>query len=236
VRLVDAYRPRVIEPVRVAYNPQPMPSRTRRDAASRAEARRRARLRSAGETDEESAVAEEAVPARTGGFLTRLFPPVPPLPNRPDPLADFHYTGRLRGIVSGLYLLSRNPRAWMLPGAIWGVGELMVQLRLPDVLISTIASLVAFGALVAAGWMGWQRPWAFGLAAAVLGVALFVGILGSAVMIYDVEPPDLQGAQVFVFLFTRESFQLFFGVVAGWYGGYLRRRLASQTPARTRRR
>lgn len=232
-----AYRPMRSAGGRVAYNPQPMPSRSRRDAASRAEARRRARLQATGQTAEEDSEEEPSAPAGpSGGILGRLFPPVPPLPNRPDPLADFRYTGPLRGIVSGLYVLGRNPRAWALPGAIWGVGELMVQLRLPNVLVSTIASLIAFGALIAAGWMGWQRPWAFGLAAATLGVFMFVGMLGGAFLLYGVEQEGLRGGQVFVLLFTRESFQLFFGVVAGWYGGYLRRRLASAPPSRTRRR
>ena len=197
-------------------------------AANRAEARRRARYLAQGRELEESDDEQEpetatAGRAPTGGFLTRLFPAAPPLPGKPDPLAGFTYTGPLRGLVSGLYLLARNPRAWVVPAVIWTVAELMFRLGIPDAVFATIASLVAFGALIAAGWIGWQRPWAFGLAAAVLGVSMFTGILGTAAVLARV--PGASGA--YIGLASQELLQLAFGALAGWYGGYLRRRLAS---------
>jgi hypothetical protein len=219
----------------------PMSNRSSRiAAANRAEARRRARYLAQGRELEESEDDQEpetdtarraAVP--TGGFLTRLFPAAPPLPGKPDPLAGFTYTGPLRGLVSGLYLLARNPRAWVVPAVIWTVAELMFRLGIPDALFGTIASLVAFGALIAAGWIGWQRPWAFGLAAAVLGVTLFTGILGTAAVLARV--PGANAA--YIGLASQELLQLAFGALAGWYGGYLRRRLAAApSQARSTRR
>jgi hypothetical protein len=209
-------------------------------AANRAEARRRARYLAQGREPEESDEEQEPETATarrptalSGGFLTRLFPAAPPLPGKPDPLAGFTYIGRLRGLASGLYLLARNPRAWVVPAVIWAVAELMFRLGIPDPLFGTVASLVAFGALIAAGWVGWQRPWAFGLAAAVLGVTLFTGILGTAAVLARV--PGANAA--YVGLASQELLQLAFGALAGWYGGYLRRRLAaSQSQARSTRR
>jgi hypothetical protein len=203
---------------------------SRPSAAGRAEARRRARYIAQGREPADEGLEEEAdastvrraAPAG-GGFLTRLFPPAPPLPNKPDPLADFHYTGRYRGFVSGLYLLGRNPIAWILPGAIWGPSELMFQTGMPNPLLATMASLVAFAALIAAGWIGWQRPWLFGLAAALLGVVIFSGIIGTALTLAGY--PD--GVAAYVGTASRELLQLAFGAAAGWYGGYLRRRLAA---------
>ncbi len=94
---------------------------------------------------------------------------------------------------------------------------------------ATLASVVSFGALIGAGWFGWQRPWAFGLAAAFLGVILFAGIVGTAILQGGVDPGVSRPA-LFLGLASQESFQLFFGAIAGWYGGYLRRRVAA--PAR----
>jgi hypothetical protein len=209
-------------------------------AANRAEARRRARYLAQGreleesddEQESEAATAGRAT-APSGGFLTRLFPAAPPLPGKPEPLAGFTYSGPLRGLVSGLYLLARNPRAWVVPAVVWTVAELMFRLGIPDALFGTIASLIAFGALIAAGWIGWQRPWAFGLAAAVLGVTLFTGILGTAAVLARV--PGASGA--YIGLASQELLQLAFGALAGWYGGYLRRRLAAApSQARSMRR
>jgi hypothetical protein len=209
---------------------------SRSAAASRAEARRRARyiaqgrdLEEAGEQEPETPTERRATPP-SGGFLTRLFPAAPPLPGKPDPLAGFSYTGPLRGLVSGLYLLARSPAAWVVPGGIWAVAELMFRLGIPDPLLGTVASLVAFGALIGAGWAGWQRPWAFGLAAAILGVTLFSGILGTAAVLARV--PGASTA--YIGLASQEILQLAFGALAGWYGGYLRRRLAA-APSQARR-
>jgi hypothetical protein len=209
-------------------------------AANRAEARRRARYIAQGrEVDEADGEQEPETPtarratAASGGFLTRLFPSAPPLPGKPDPLAGFTYTGPLRGLVSGLYLLARSPAAWVVPGVIWATAQLMFRLGIPDPILGTVASLVAFAALIGAGWVGWQRPWAFGLAAAVLGVTLFSGILGTAAVLARV--PGASTA--YIGLASQEILQLAFGALAGWYGGYLRRRLAAApSQARSARR
>lgn len=209
-------------------------------AASRAEARRRARYLAQGRDladdgdEQEAQVQEQGRPAADrGGFLGRLFPPAPPLPGKGDPLAGFAYSGPLRGIVAGLYLLERSPVAWVVPGGIWAVAEMMFRLSLPNELVGTMASLAAFGALIGAGWIGWQRPWLFGLAAAVLGVTLFSGILGTAALLAGVPG----AGALYLGLASQELLQLTFGALAGWYGGYLRRRLASQpTQARSARR
>ena len=58
-------------------------------AASRAEARRRARLVARGELGEDEGEVVETQPEPRGSFLSRLFPAAPPLPNKPDPLAGF---------------------------------------------------------------------------------------------------------------------------------------------------
>ncbi len=163
---------------------------------------------------------------RPAGFLDRIFPPAPPLPGKPDPLAGFTYAGPMRGIVAGFYLLALAPRWWVLGGVLWAIGELVARLGPGSALTATLASVVSFAALIAAGWFGWQRPWAFGLAAAFLGVILFSGIVGTAILQGGVDT-GLSGPAVFLGLASQESFQLFFGAIAGWYGGYLRRRVAS---------
>ena len=64
-------------------------------------------------------------PPDRGGFLQRLFPPAPKLPNRPDPLAGFtrrrtaapHHGARLSCCASNLL-------AWLLPGLVAFVGFL----------------------------------------------------------------------------------------------------------------
>ena len=223
------------------YNRRPMPDQSSQ-AISRAEARRRARLRAQGrEVDDE--VADEATTTRPaagaagGGMLARLFPAAPPLPGRPDPLAGYTYSGPFSGVASGFYLLARSPRWWVIPGAIWAISEIVARLGVGGPLAATLSSVVAFGALIGAGWFGWQRPWAFGLAAAVLGIGMFAAIIGTAI---NTQPPTadvpVRGAALYIGVFANETFQLFFGAIAGWYGGYLRRRLAASTPPPNRRR
>jgi hypothetical protein len=217
-----------------------MPDRSNK-ATARAEARRRARLRAQGQ-DVEDASEPDTPPsgggsAPGGSFLTRIFPPTPPLPNLPDPLAGFTYSGPMRGIVGGLYLLARAPRAWVLGGAAWAIGELLARVAPPSDIVAVLASVGSFGALIAAGWFGWQRPWAFGLAAAVLGVGIFSGILGTAIINAGVDTElGVTGAALFLALLSQETFQLFIGALAGWYGGYLRRRMAASAPQQRRRR
>lgn len=225
--------------VGLPYNRRPMSDHSSQ-ATSRAEARRRARLRAQGRELEEEVIEEEPR-ARTGtrpagaGMLERFFPAAPPLPGRRDPLAGYTYSGPFSGIVSGLYLLARSPRWWVIPGAIWAVSEVTARLAVGGVLVATLSSVVAFGALIGAGWFGWQRPWAFGLAAAVLGIGMFAAIVGMAITMAEADV-GVRGAALYIGLFTNETFQLFFGAIAGWYGGYLRRRLAASTPPPNRRR
>ena len=223
------------------YNRRPMSDHANQ-ATSRAEARRRARLRAQGR-DVEEEVAEEEPQARTAnrpagaGMLERLFPAAPPLPGRRDPLAGYTYSGPFSSIASGLYLLAKSPRWWVIPGAIWAISEIVARLGVGGPLAATLTSVIAFGALIGAGWFGWQRPWAFGLAAAVLGIAMFAGIIGTAITSQGVESDiGVSGPALYLGLFANETFQLFFGAIAGWYGGYLRRRLAASSPPPNRRR
>jgi hypothetical protein len=202
-------------------------------AASRAEARRRARLlaqgRDPGDGDElepDTAPVQSAT-AGPSTFLSRIFPAAPPLPGKPDPLAGFTYTGPLRGVVASFYLLSRHPLTWVAPALIWALARLLSD----NSLVGVFASLISFGALIGAGWIGWQRPWLFGLVASILGMLIFAGI-GTFVLSNRPDVPYTV-SQLFIGLLYREGFQPFFGALAGWYGGYLRRRMAS-TPAQVR--
>jgi hypothetical protein len=216
-----------------------MPKASRRDAKYRAEARRRGRQLERGEevveeTDEAASDARATRPQRPG-LLTTLFPPAPPLPNKPDPLAGFTYSGPLRGQVAWLYLLARNPRAWLLPAAPWATAQIMTIVT-PLALPRLIYSMVSVAAALGAGWIGWQKPWLFGLATAIAGT-LIEGIFLALV------PGFLaQGAagQAFVNAIAINLAQLSFVYAAlmAWYSGYFRRRLAAQraTAGRQRRR
>jgi hypothetical protein len=210
-----------------------MTNRNRRAATDRAEARRRARLAAQGLDDDLEASAEDAGPqaessaSGPGNFLGRLFPPAPPLPGKPDPLASFGYDGPLRGIVAGLYLLVRHPTPWIGMGALWAVGRLVA----PGGGLAIIALLLSFGALIAAGWLGWPRPWLFGLAASIFGILYYAGIF--AALVATLNSPDYPPGDAFVGAVYTEAaaFQPLFGALAGWYGGYLRRRMAGGNAA-----
>lgn len=213
-----------------------MTNRSRRSADDRAEARRRARLAAQGREDELEATEEEASQRDRraepqGSFLTRLFPPAPPLPGKPDPLAGFTYRGPLRGLAAIGYLLARQPVAWIGIGAIWAVGRLILEF---GTVIAIVSSLVTFGAVIAAGWIGWPKPWLFGLMASVVGILLYSGIFAALAA----GSSDTPFADWFLFLAYRETVQLqpLFGVLAGWYGGYLRRRMAAAPSAAGARR
>jgi hypothetical protein len=198
------------------------------EAASRAEARRRARLAARGLDPEEASEEDPDEPPvrRGGGLLGRIFPPAAPLPGRPDPFANFRYAGPLRPVVGNLYLLARNPLSWVLPGLVWAAARL-----LPGSPFELIASLVSFGVLIAAGWFGWQRPSLFGAAAGALGyLAFLLAIAFAAPALYAFVPPE--AVLVNGILYTG------LGLISGWYGGYLRRRQAqvSSEAQRSRRR
>ena len=222
-----------------------MSNRSRRDAASRAEARRRSRQIERGdelaadEFEEEDATSDGA-PRGAGGVLGRLFPPAPPLPNRPDPLAGLQYQGPLRFVVGAGYLLANNPRAWLLPAIPWAAAQTLAYLSPPTYSpIQIITVLVSVFALIAAGWIGWQRPWLFGLAAAVAGTlieGIFLAFLFGPLGIAEINP-----SRVFIGIVIFQILQLqwILGGFIGWYGGYLRRRMATPTTraeARSRRR
>jgi hypothetical protein len=207
----------------------PMSNRSAQQEASRAEARRRARLAARGlEPDEPTAEDPEEPPVRRGGsLLGRIFPPAAPLPGRPDPFASFHYAGPLRVVVENLYLLARNPLAWVLPGLIWAAARTVDASSFGGL----IASLVSFGVLIAAGWFGWQRPSLFGAAAGALGyIAFLVLILFAAPVLYALVTPEAVAVNGVLYIGL--------GLISGWYGGYLRRRQAqvSIDAQRSRRR
>jgi hypothetical protein len=206
-------------------------------ARSRAEARRRARLAARGEqteTDEEEDAAPTTAP-RSGGFLTRLFPPAPPLPNRPDPLAGFDPAGPMRPIRERLFLLRSNLLAWVLPGIVAFFG-FFASIFYRQGFLGLIGTFLLFGALIAAGWFGWQRPTLFGTAAALVSF-----ILSAAFILWTFASqgvgPDTFGTpgQVVIELFLQAAYQAGLGFLGGWYGGYLRRR-QTQLSSQVRRR
>jgi hypothetical protein len=224
-RLPDAYQPLT---VRLQYNRRPMTNRSNDERAiSRAEARRRARLLARGELAEEPAeVASSPEPAEGGGFLRRLFPSVPPLPGKPDPLAGFDRSGPLRPIRERIFLLRRNWMAWVLTGILAVVGYLAYRFYAQG-LLSLVGMFVMFGALIAAGWYGWQRPTLYGTAAGVLGFLIVASIVAVdfAIQGAGLDTFGSAGDVATVILFEG-LYQAGLGFIGGWYGGYLRRRQA----------
>jgi hypothetical protein len=219
-----------------------MSNRSRRGPASRAEARRRTRQIERGVElpGDELEADETAKPAGlSGGLLGRVFPAAPPLPNRPDPLAGLQYDGPFRSVVAGFYLLANNPRAWLLPAIPWAGAQALAYLTPPTYsLIQIPMVLVSVLAIIAAGWIGWQRPWLFGLSAAVAGTLLEAAFL--ALLFAPVGREDLNPSRVFlgIIVFQIAQLQLLLGAFIGWYGGYLRRRMtapAAQASSRRRR-
>lgn len=236
---MTAYRPRIarlsLDGARPVQSP-PMSTRTPEErAASRAEARRRARLAARGELPSEESTSTDPEPApEGGGFFQRLFPPAPPLPNRPDPLAKFDRTAPLRPIRERLYLLRRNPLAWMIPSLTCFIGYFGSQTG-PGTVLGLIGTFLTFGSLIAAGWFGWQRPSLYGTVTALIAFALVWGVFfatfaqrGAGPTTFG-EPLELTG-----FLLVQGIIQAGLGFLGGWYGGYLRRRQA-QVSAASRR-
>ena len=221
-RVPDDYRPLIGQP---QYNRRPM---TNRSDESRAEARRRARLAARGELPEEpptEPVAGES--AQEGGFLRRLFPSVPPLPGRGDPLAGFDPSGPLRPVRERIFLLRRNPLAWVLTGLLAVVGYVAYRFYSPGGgLFGLLGMFIMFGALIAAGWYGWQRPTLYGTAAGILSfilVAVYLVVLFSS----RGAGPDALPDQWVTTLLFEGLYQTGLGFIGGWYGGYLRRRQAN---------
>ena len=194
-------------------------------SASRAEARRRARLAARGELEPPDADEPEPDPRRDrGGFLTRIFPPAPPLPNRPDPLAGYTGSGPLRPIGERAFLLRRNPLAWLLPG-IGAFAGLIASLSFGSSPLGLVGTFLLFGSLIAAGWFGWQRPTLYGTAAALLGYLVALSLIfsffssrGAGVEAFG------SAAEVIGGFVLQGVYYSGLGFIGGWYGGYLRRR------------
>ena len=205
--------------------------------SERAEARRRARLAARGElVDEPEAPPEPEVARPSGSLLGRLFPATPPLPGRPDPLAGFDESGPLRPVRVRAHLLRQNLPAWLLPGVVAFLGYSTSLFFGAESFVSLLGTFVLFGALIAAGWFGWQRPTLFGTAAAVVSYILVTAFVLFTSLQVGVTP-DAFGppGEVAAGVALQGVFQASLGFVGGWYGGYLRRR-QSQLGAATRRR
>lgn len=219
-----------------------MPKKTlsQRDAERRAEARRRARLEAQGrlpedDGDDEPATATPAQPRLT--FFQRIFPPVPQLPGKAEPLAGFTYSGALRPLALTAWLVQRNLYASFGMGLLWAATYILADQYVGSP-VGTIASFASFGSLVAAGWLGWRRPWVYGLVAALIGYLLYAPYF--VFVIVPLLIPAWTPAQVALYLGTNGLMQAAIGALAGFYGGYLRRRLADpatrQAAAARRRR
>lgn len=211
-----------------------MPATQSRSAAQRAEARRRARLVARGEQpaleDEGTAAAPEPTGTRPPNFLTRLFPPAPPLPGKGDPLAGFTYTGRFRRFAAGAWLLAHHPLTWGVAGAGWAILQLALLVTARQGLIAFGITLGQYALLIGAGWFGWWRPWLFGTAAGVFGVLLHAAIAGMVTL----QSGETLTAALAV-TGSLSALVLLYGLVgafAGFYGGYLRRRMATPVPAK----
>lgn len=167
---------------------------------------------------------------RPPSLLTRLFPPAPPLPGKGDPLAGFTYRGRFRGYVAGAWLLARHPLTWGVAAVGWAVLQLALLVTPRENLVAFAITLAQYGLLIGAGWFGWWRPWLFGTAAGVLGV-IFHALLAGLITIQAGE--GLAAASGVVASLT--ALVVLYGLVgafAGFYGGYLRRRMATQSTAK----
>ena len=195
-------------------------------STSRAEARRRARLAARGEQPEpELTDAEPETEQPSGGFLRRMFPPAPPLPNRPDPLAGYTGGGPLGFFTERIHLLRQNVLAWVLPGVGAVIGYFSSLYFGPQSVIGLFGTFILFGALIAAGWFGWQRPSLFGTTAALFGYFIAVSIV---LFNYAQQGagPQAFGVEGIVQLFLQALYMAGLGFLGGWYGGYLRRRQA----------
>jgi hypothetical protein len=210
-----------------------MPATQSRSATERANARRRARQVAKGEQPLPEDEVVDATPAGGGGprpptFLTRLFPPAPPLPGKGDPLAGFTYTGRFRGIVSSAWLLFRHPLPWGIAAACWALLQYGLLLTGSQSVISFALTLGQYALLIGAGWFGWWRPWLFGLAAGLGGTL----VLGLIVGLQSIVEGAGVGGLILAILTTFVAWGVLFSLVgafAGFYGGYLRRRMAIPT-------
>src|SRR5206468_9571933 len=143
----------------------------------------------------------------------------------------FTYTGRFRLIVSSLWLVPRNLYAGVGMGIVWAAAY-VITIQLAGTLVASISSFVSFGALVAAGWIGWQRPWLYGLTAAAIGYLLYaIYIIWAIAGNPALSKPGATSTAAAV-LVTNGILQISIGALAGFYGGYLRKRLADPATRR----
>ena len=91
-------------------------------------------------------------------------------------------------------------------------------------------------ALIAAGWLGWQRPWAYGLAAAVVGYLLYVVYLLISLWRIPASGEVFDAGNLISFVLVNGLFQVGIGIISGFYGGYLRRRMGQQNASGSQRR
>lgn len=234
-RLPLAYRTLTVRPLPVQSAAMSIDERSRR-----AEARRRARLAARGELPEAEETEPEPGPStQRGGFLGRMFPSAPPLPDRPNPLTGFTGSGPLRPIAERAFLLRRNLISWVLPAMVAFFG-LMASLSDRESVLGLMGTFVLFGALIAAGWFGWQRPTLYGTAAALLGYFVALALIFTFFSSRGVGTSAFGTPLEVISSFTLQA--LFYGAlgfIGGWYGGYLRRRqvqIGADQRARQRRR
>ena len=179
-----------------------------------------------------SADEQRATRAARPSLLTSFFPPAPPLRGMPDPLAGFTYGGPLRLTVSGFWLLAKHPFVWGAPAVGWALAQILLLLlaRHP---LTFLVSVVQFVLLIGAGWIGWQRPWLFGMVGAMVGLVAYLGLV--LVIGTQLAPADQKGWTVIaVGVITGLGLiQPFIGAVAGFYGGYLRRRMQPPIPVKS---
>lgn len=216
-----------------------MPSQAKprsRRSGTRTDARRRARQReeaAAAITAAELEDGEDAAPAErrpAPSLLRRLLPEAPPLPDKPDPLANFEYRGpgALRGLAEAAFLLRQNPLAWITPALGWTVAR-VVPIAVPA--IAFLSTTLEFGALIGAGVLGWQRPWLFGAVAAFIGSLIFGGFVIALASSGDVPVPGTT-FDLAIGLLSFAALQSLVGGLAGWFGGYWRRRFADASATR----
>src|SRR5207244_4249983 len=143
--------------------------------------------------------------------------PLPPFPTRRssdlgkgDPLAGFTYAGPARPLVAVLWLLARHPIMWLVPALIWMVAW---PFTLAGGTVALVASVAQYTALIAAGWIGWQRPWLFGVAAVLVGW----GAVAWFFVQYGTRSGLMSPNQVLVALASKTALQLVVGFVAGWF-------------------
>ena len=130
--------------------------------------------------------------------------------------------------------------AWLVTGFVAAVGY-FGSIAYPDVtdrgrdVLRSVATFLMFGALIAAGWFGWQRPALFGTAAAIVSYVLVVIAIVVTSAMMGVTPDAFgEPRQVATSVIFQGIYQAALGFLGGWYGGYLRRRQTQLSTDRAR--